>query len=80
LAELANAPAPDVVDESERRWSYVVAGVVVFGTLMDAERNEERHRGIVESIPAPLSGRRNGVLAREHAREGGRRHFHKQFK
>ena len=30
MAELANAPPPDAVDDSERRWSYVVAGVVAF--------------------------------------------------
>ena len=28
MAELANAPSPDVVGTSERRWAYVVAGVV----------------------------------------------------
>jgi cytochrome c oxidase subunit II len=29
LAELANA-SPDIVDEAERRWTYVVAAVVIF--------------------------------------------------
>jgi len=30
LAELANARSADVVDESERQWTYVVAAVVAF--------------------------------------------------
>jgi cytochrome c oxidase subunit II len=30
LAERTNAPPADVVDDAERRWSYVVAGVVAF--------------------------------------------------
>ena len=30
MAELANAGPSDVVDESERRWTYVVAAVVAF--------------------------------------------------
>jgi len=30
LAELSNPSVPDVVDDSERRWAYVVAAVVVF--------------------------------------------------
>jgi cytochrome c oxidase subunit 2 len=30
LAELSSASSPDVVGQSERRWAYVVAGVVAF--------------------------------------------------
>jgi cytochrome c oxidase subunit 2 len=30
LAELPNAPPEDIVDNAERRWAYVVAGVVLF--------------------------------------------------
>jgi cytochrome c oxidase subunit II len=30
LAELANTPVPNAVEQSERRWSYVVAGVIGF--------------------------------------------------
>ena len=30
MAELSSASSPDVVDRSEQRWAYVVAGVVVF--------------------------------------------------
>jgi cytochrome c oxidase subunit 2 len=30
LAELSSASSPDVIERSERRWTYVVAGVVAF--------------------------------------------------
>jgi cytochrome c oxidase subunit 2 len=30
LAELANVPSPNAVERSERRWAYVVAGVIGF--------------------------------------------------
>jgi len=30
LAELSHAPPPDLVEDDERRWSYVVGGVVAF--------------------------------------------------
>ena len=30
MADLSNAASTDVIDDAERRWAYVVAGVVVF--------------------------------------------------